>query len=45
MVPAKNIILWKVFARLPQSKADAVDIVKELHPDAIVLVHPNDLRR
>jgi len=41
MVPDKNIILWEGFCPTHHRvRADAVDTVKELHPDAIVLVHP-----
>ncbi len=41
MVPDKNIILWEGFCPTHHRvRADAVDRVKELHPDAIVLVHP-----
>jgi len=40
-IPEKNIILWKGFcATHHRIKADAVQKVRELHPDALLLVHP-----
>ncbi|MDF2524135.1 MAG: quinolinate synthase [Clostridiales bacterium] len=40
-VPEKNIILWKGFcATHHKIKADEVKKIKELHPDAQLLVHP-----
>lgn len=41
MVPEKNIILWEGYCPTHHRvKADAIDKAKELHPDAIVLAHP-----
>ena len=41
MVPEKRIILWKGFcATHHRIKPDEVKKVKELHPDAVLLVHP-----
>ena len=41
MVPEKNIILWKGFcATLHKVKPDDVKKARELHPDALFLVHP-----
>lgn len=41
MVPEKRIILWKGFcATHHRIKSDDVKKVKELHPDAMLLVHP-----
>jgi quinolinate synthase len=41
MVPEKNIILWKGFCTTHHRiKPDDVKKVRELHPDAILLVHP-----
>ena len=41
MVPEKNIILWEGYCITHHKiKADEVLRVKELHPDAILLVHP-----
>lgn len=41
MVPEKNIILWEGFCPTHHRvKEDEVKRAKELHPDAIVLVHP-----
>jgi quinolinate synthase len=41
MVPEKNIILWKGFCVTHHKiKAEEVKKIKELHPDALLLVHP-----
>jgi len=41
MVPEKQIILWKGFcATHHRIKSDDVKKVRELHPDAVLLVHP-----
>jgi quinolinate synthase len=41
MVPEKSIILWKGFcATHHKIKPDDVKKVRELHPDALLLVHP-----
>ncbi|QNU66971.1 quinolinate synthase NadA [Ruminiclostridium herbifermentans] len=41
MVPEKNIILWKGFCITHHKvKAEEVLKAKELHPDALLLVHP-----
>ena len=41
MVPEKRIILWKGFcATHNRVKPDDVKKVRELHPDAVLLVHP-----
>lgn len=41
MVPEKNLILWKGFcATHHRIKAEDARKVKELHPDALLLVHP-----
>ena len=41
MVPEKRIILWKGFcATHHRVKPDDVKKVRELHPDAVLLVHP-----
>lgn len=41
MVPEKRIILWKGFcATHHKIKTDDVKKVRELHPDALLLVHP-----
>jgi len=41
MVPEKNIILWEGFCPTHHRvKAEDVKKAKELHPDALVLVHP-----
>jgi len=41
MVPEKNIILWDGFCQTHHRvRANEVKRAKELHPDAIVLVHP-----
>ncbi|NTV90575.1 MAG: quinolinate synthase NadA [Clostridiales bacterium] len=41
MVPEKNIILWKGFcATHHKIKAEDVLKIKEIHPDALLLVHP-----
>ena len=41
MVPEKNIILWEGFcATHHKIKVDEVKKIKELHPDALLLIHP-----
>ncbi len=41
MVPEKNIILWEGFCITHHRiKTEEVEKIKELHPDAVVLVHP-----
>lgn len=41
MVPDKNLILWEGYCPTHHKvRADAVKRAKEIHPDAIVLVHP-----
>lgn len=41
MVPEKEIILWKGFCTTHHKiKAEEVKKIKELHPDALLLVHP-----
>ncbi|MCX7922446.1 MAG: quinolinate synthase NadA [Clostridia bacterium] len=41
MVPEKNVILWKGFCVTHHKiKTDEVKKIKELHPDALLLVHP-----
>ncbi|TYQ14740.1 UNVERIFIED_CONTAM: quinolinate synthetase [Acetivibrio alkalicellulosi] len=41
MVPEKNIILWKGFCITHHRvKVEEVSKVRELHPDALLLVHP-----
>lgn len=41
MVPEKNIILWEGFCVTHHRiKIDEVKRIKELHPDALLLVHP-----
>ncbi len=41
MVPDKNIILWKGFCPTHHRvRAEEVRKIKELHPDALLLVHP-----
>lgn len=41
MVPEKNIILWEGFCPTHHKvKAEEVIKIKELHPDALLLVHP-----
>lgn len=41
MVPEKNVILWSGFCITHHRiKSQEIDKVKELHPDALLLVHP-----
>ena len=41
MVPEKNIILWKGFcATHHKIKSQEVEKIKQLHPDALLLIHP-----